>query len=206
MKKYKNLIFDCDGTLLDSNQATVGAFNEFAKLMLKRGLTKEESEDVFHRSSEESLLELGIPTTTANMLKLSEIYNSKSGSIKFFDGMEEVLQKLKDRGVHMGMATNRNNEESKFALKENGIGKYITRYTCRDFGLNPKPSGDMIRYYLEKYNLKKSETIMLGNAIHDHLAAIDAGIDYAYCMWGTTTKHDEKAIELVNVEDILDLV
>ena len=206
MKKYKNLIFDCDGTLLDSNEATVGAFDAFARLMINRGLTEKEADDIFHASSEQSVINLGIPTTTANMLKLQELFDANSGSIKFFDGVEDVLAILKDKNINMGVATNRSEGETLIAMNANGIGKYIDKFTCRDYGENPKPSGDMLKYYLKKHNLKKDETLMLGNAIADHLAAIDAGIDYAYCMWGTKLKHDAEAIEIEKPEEILNLV
>ena len=199
---YKAIIYDCDGTLLDSKNVTIETY----EYMIGRKLTEGEMEKVFHQTQIESFKMFNLNIEEGNLKRIENMYKEIDDSIKPFDGVMNLLRAVKKLGIHQAMATNRNAEAAEMALNGYGLQKYIETVVHADMVLNPKPSGDMLKYYLEKHNLKKEETLMLGNAIADHLAAIDAGIDYAYCMWGTNLKHDAEAIEIEKPEDILKLV
>lgn len=70
----------------------------------------------------------------------------------------------------------------------------------------PKTFRRYAEVFFQEKQSKKEDTIMLGNSIADHMAALDAGVDFAYCMWGTNEKHEVSAIELHLPEEILGLV
>ncbi|MDO5716655.1 MAG: HAD family hydrolase [Tissierellia bacterium] len=203
MKRYKYLIFDCDGTLLDSRFCTVSAFEKMVQTIQGRPLTEEEREEVFHRPSTESLLAMGVPVDSYHLDLLNTYYFEETAHIQMFDGLEEVLRCLQKKGIPMGMATNRDEEESLYAMKYHGLSKYLEGFTCRDYVRDPKPSGAMLTYYLEKYHIPKEETLFLGNGTTDHLSAIDAGLDYAYCMWGTTEMLEEEAYTIEDPREIM---
>lgn len=206
MKKYKNIIFDCDGTLIDSKEASVKSYNEFLRIKLNRELTQRELEDFFHNSTEAAMRTLGITIDEGTINLLNECFLRYNSLVVVFEGLFDVLKELKNRNIYLGMATNRDKEAAEFALETYGLGDYINDFTCAAFVANPKPSGDMLKYFFKKNNLKKEDTIMLGNSIADHMAALDAGVDFAYCMWGTNEKHEVSAIELHLPEEILGLV
>ena len=72
--------------------------------------------------------------------------------------------------------------------------------------LNPKPSGEMLLKYMDMMKLEKHEVLFVGNAITDHMAAIDAGIDFFYCRWGTVEYLKKSAIILDRPEELLQYV
>lgn len=204
--KFKNLIFDVDGTLLDSKAQTIKAFELLSNEIIGRTLTDDEKISAFHKPSTETLTDLGIANNQENMDKLFKYFHDLSYEIKMFDGIKDVLQKLKSKDVFMGLATNRNTMESEFALKYNGLGEFFDDFICRSDVVNGKPSGEMLLKYMSRHNLEPSETIFIGNATADHLAAIDAGIEYGLSEWGTDEYLDEDAVVLDTPEDILKIL
>lgn len=204
--KFKNFIFDVDGTILDSKYQTVKAYDLLARELLGRGLTPEEEIFAFHKTSIQTLELLEIEIIDVNLVKLYNYFHDLSEDVGFFDGVTEVLDEMQKKDVFMGLATNRNKDESDFALEHNGLKKYFDDYVCKDDVKNAKPSGEMLIFYMEKHNLKPDETIFIGNAIGDHMAAIDAGIKYGLCKWGTEEFLDEEAIVLEEPKDILKLL
>ena len=200
---FKNIIFDANGTLLDSRSQTIEAFDRLAMDKIGRHLQGEEREFAFHNPSVETLKALGIETNEENMAELYRHFHDLSGNLKFFPGMEEVLAQLKERGVFMGMASNRDIDECDYALAHNGLGEYFDDFACRDHVANPKPSGEMLVWYMKKHGLNPAQTIYIGNAVTDHMAALDAGISYGIAEWGTTEYLQETGIVLSTPRDIL---
>ena len=201
--KCKNIIFDVDGTLLDSRSQTIEAFDRLAMDKIGRHLEGEERDFAFHNPSLETLKALGLETNEENMAELYRHFHDLSGSLKFFPGMKEVLDQIKTKVNFMGMASNRDTDECEYALAHNGLGVYFDDYACRDHVANPKPSGDMLVWYMKKHGLNPADTIYIGNAVTDHMAAIDAGISYGIAEWGTTEYLKEKGISFKEPKDIL---
>lgn len=204
--KFKNFIFDVDGTILDSKYQTVKAYDLLAREILGRGLTPEEEIFAFHKTSVQTLDLLEIETSEENMMKLYNYFHDLSLDVGYFEGVTEVLDEMKMHNVFIGLATNRNKGESDYALYNNGLKKYFDDYVCKDDVKNAKPSGEMLTLYMERHNLNPDDTIFIGNAIGDHMAAIDAGIKYGLCKWGTEEFLDEDAIEFEEPKDILKLL
>ena len=62
-----------------------------------------------------------------------------------------------------------------------------------------KPYPDMLNYLIKKHNLKKDQTILVGDSHKDIIAANSANIDSLLVNWGFT-KHDEKSIQ--NIKEL----
>lgn len=199
MKKYNSIIYDCDGTLLDSKNFTIKAY----ELLLERKMTEAEVEKVFHQTQNQSLRMFNIKLNGENIKKIEDLYKNVNDLVKPFPGIIDVLRTLSKRGVHQGMATNRNKEAAYQAFLSNDLNKYLRDVVYADLVKNPKPAGDMLTLYIENHGLEPDETLYVGNAISDHKAAIDAGIDFCYCEWGTVDFMDEHAIILKRPSDLL---
>ena len=192
---YKAIIYDCDGTLLDSKNVTIETY----EYMIGRKLTQGEMEKVFHQTQIESF-------KMFNLERIENMYKEIDDSIKPFDGVMNLLKAVKRLGIHQAMATNRNTEAANLALNGYGLQKYIETVVHADMVLNPKPSGEMLLKYMDMMKLEKHEVLFVGNAITDHMAAIDAGIDFFYCRWGTVEYLKKSAIILDRPEELLQYV
>lgn len=106
MKKYNSVIYDCDGTLLDSKNFTIKAY----EILLDRSITEDEVEKVFHQTQMESLKMFNVKLTKENVRKIEDLYKDVNDLVKPFPGIINLLKRLKKAGVHQGMATNRNKD------------------------------------------------------------------------------------------------
>lgn len=199
---YKAIIYDCDGTLLDSKNVTIETY----EYMIGRKLTEGEMEKVFHQTQIESFKMFNLNIEEGNLKRIENMYKEIDDSIKPFDGVMNLLRAVKKLGIHQAMATNRNAEAAEMALNGYGLQKYIETVVHADMVLNPKPSGEMLLKYMDMMKLEKDEVLFVGNAITDHMAAIDAGIDFCYCSWGTVEYLEKSAIILDRPEELLKYV
>ena len=133
-------------------------------------------------------------------------FDELAHGIGMFAGMKEVLTVVKARANFMAFATNRDRTGSHIVLDQNGMDKFFDTFVCKDDVENPKPSGDMLVLLMKENNLDPHETIYIGNALSDHLAAIDAGIAYGASEWGTDEYLNHDKILLKEPADILKLL
>ncbi|MDY3946852.1 MAG: HAD family hydrolase [Ezakiella sp.] len=202
MKKYKSIIFDCDGTLLNSKDATIRAY----ELMVGSKFNNEIKNKIFHQSRIDTFKMLGLSENKETIDEFNRFYRLGIKDTKFYDGILELLSILKEEGIHIGMATNRETSSAEEVLRDNGLNSYISDMVDAEQAGLPKPSGKMLDIYVTRNGLKKKETLFVGNAISDHLAAIDAGIDYAYCRWGTKDYDEKEAIILDMPKNLLSYI
>ena len=118
---YKAIIYDCDGTLLDSKNVTIETY----EYMIGRKLTEGEMEKVFHQTQIESFKMFNLNIEEGNLKRIENMYKEIDDSIKPFDGVMNLLRAVKKLGIHQAMATNRNAEAAEMALNGYGLQKYI---------------------------------------------------------------------------------
>lgn len=181
--KYKMVIFDLDGTLLNTLEDLRAALN-FA---LKEVGLKE-------RSLEEVRLFVG--NGIKNLcIKGSNNYKSEEVYIKFreyynlhyadksviYDGVLELLEYLKD--YKLGIISNKKDDAVKKIADV--YFKNIFDFTLGETTmLKKKPSPDMMNYILNKYNLKKEEVLYIGDSDVDIAFAKECSCDYIIVDYG----------------------
>jgi haloacid dehalogenase superfamily, subfamily IA, variant 1 with third motif having Dx(3-4)D or Dx(3-4)E len=184
MYMYKYIIFDIDGTILDT---------EFAGLASLQRLLREELDKEF--SFEELSFSLGIPgEVTLNKLGIKNVsdafnkwYRYSSDyfhHVKVFDDIRETLEELKSRGVSMGIVTSKTRSEFDKDFIPFGIVKYFEYIICADDTDKHKPNPEPILKFIELSEASKQECIYIGDTKYDSDCAFSAGVDFALALWG----------------------
>ncbi len=178
----KGIIFDLDGTLLDSFQVAFNAFNEG----LKRSGLKPVSEDFLYEFiSENTPLDLILLRLLDDKDRLEEVRKNIYQAFKergeksysLFPGALSILKKLKAMGFKIGIATGRTttSKEEKEKLEAMGILPYVDAVvTSGDLGVR-KPSPEIIRRCALLMDLKPSECMVVGDTASDVESAVSAG-------------------------------
>ena len=128
---------------------------------------------------------------------------------KVFDGLEEVLFKLKEKGYIVTILTNKANEElpifKEKILKALPFDEIIAVGGTED----AKPNPNAILKLLKKYNVEKENAFMVGDGLPDIITAINAGVVPVAVLWGNRTREElagvgakifaEKTSELLDI-------
>lgn len=195
---YKLVLFDLDGTLLDSDSMVVAEFSD---------LFKKYRPD-YHPSIEHMMTFSGpaLMDTMTNefpdqdpeamcieFTKENPKYLEKY--CKFYPYVKEMLDDLRRLGVHFAIVTNKERPQtdhccSLFPL----LSEFETIITSTDIdAIKPDPKG--VFFAMEKYGItNKDEVIYVGDGQKDMETAINANIDFAFVKWSPRKLSDYKNV------------
>ena len=171
-------IWDLDGTLLDSYDVIVEAAGKTAADM---GITDPEEcvlKAVKQGSVTAYLKETGVRRgkTAEELFELYRQYtHGLDGRIRLTDGAKETLERLQRSGASHFVYTHRGSSSGPI-LERLGIRECFREVVTSEYGFQKKPSGDGIRYLLDKYGLDPEETWYVGDRSLDVECAKDARV------------------------------
>lgn len=193
MSKYKHLLFDVDGTLVDTFEANISSIIELLdRYMPGHGKTPDDLVCLFGLPGPECLRYLGFEGTPeelkAYLYEWLDLVRTKSHAYKVFPGVIPVLSFLKSQGYHMAVVTSRTRDVSMGGPLGSHLPEpfrpYIDRAVCANDSKRPKPFPDPILHYMEQTGAKREEILFIGDAATDLQCANAAGVDFALALWG----------------------
>lgn len=167
---YKLVVFDWDGTILDTTAAIAISIQYAAE---KMGLP------VPSATKARSVIGLGwrdamkiiAPTCPEEEFPqfgayYVERYRPEEGKVHLFPGIENVIRTLHERGVTLAIATGKSRRGLNRVLEATGLGKYFTDTETADE--NPsKPDPGMLEAIGIATGIEPADTIMVGDTTHD---------------------------------------
>lgn len=192
MKNNKVVIFDCDGTLLDTFlliEKTV--FATFEKMLPNYKLTLEEVHSFFGPLLNDTFKKY--VNTEEEVDKLVECYRIINEELmeKYicaYDGIKELLGELKQNGYIVAIVSNKVTRAVKQGLKICNIENYFDLIIGAEKLKEAKPNPDGIYQVLNKYQTK--DAIMIGDTIIDIKTGQNAGIKTVGVTWCKTTAEE----------------
>ena len=195
MKKL--IIFDLDGTLLDTLQDLQMAVN-FAldKYHYSNRTLEQVRKDIGNGVAK--LIERSIPNGVLNenyakCLEIFKIQYHKNYNVytHAYDDMYSVVKTLKNEGYTVTVATNKIQDLAKELLDIHypGLFDFIQGDTENT---KKKPHPQMIENILKHYHLTKDEVLYVGDTNVDEETALNAGVDYILVTYGYRTKEEIK--------------
>jgi 2,3-diketo-5-methylthio-1-phosphopentane phosphatase/HAD superfamily hydrolase (TIGR01509 family) len=178
-KKICGIIFDLDGTLIESYEAIYLGLKECFQSLgrgifpfsdLKKYLKPDLETTLSQFFTPEEVLK-GIPIMRK---KYEEVYLNKT---HFLDGAEEVLRALHSSGILLGIASNKLGRFSRGALIHLGVSGYFHSVIGSGDVPRNKPFPDMIQTVLKEMHLHPEETIFVGDTLTDIETGKQAGVD-----------------------------
>ncbi|NNU75078.1 HAD family hydrolase [Clostridium estertheticum] len=204
---YNYIIFDVDGTLLDTEIAVLSSLQKLVSEELNKNYSFEDLKFALGIPGEVALNKLGI----TNILECSEKWNvylkEYFHHVKIFDDIKESLVKLNEMGVSIGIVTSKTKEEFLNDFVPFGLSNYFKLVVCADDTEKHKPNPEPLLKFIELSEVDKSKTIYIGDTKYDLDCALGAGIDFALALWGAKSSIGIDANYILeNPKQILDLV
>lgn len=182
MNKYKLVIFDFDGTLVDSYPWFQSSFNGAARKFRFKEVESHELETLRSLDSKGIIQHLGIawwkiPFLAAYMRRK---FNREVKQILPFHGYGELLHSLHAKGLSLALVTSNslNNVE---AILDKDVLKYFHSLHC-GVSLFGKPR--IYKSLLKQFRLSPSECLSIGDECRDIEAASLLGISSGAVLWG----------------------
>lgn len=178
--KYQLIVFDWDGTLLDSAGAIVNAIQAAC-----RDLDLPEPDDARARhviglglvdAMRHAVPDLPLDRYQAMVDRYRFHYLAGDHELALFKGVPTLLERLKDGGHLLAIATGKSRAGLERALDHSGLRPYFLASRCAD-ECHSKPHPQMLEELMAEFGVAESSTVMIGDTSHDLLMASNAGVD-----------------------------
>ncbi len=209
MNKIKTVIFDLDGTIGDTVPLCIKAFKQSIEPLLNHSITDEEIMATFGPSEEGTIMALAPNHYDKGISDYLTYYAEYHDMCpEPFAGIKDLLQMLKNKGIHIAMVTGKGKHSTAISLKKFGIENYFEIIETGIISGPSKPQG--IQNVLDYYNtISKNEFIYVGDAPSDIIASREIGVFVVSVAWAQLT-NTENLIELspdklfLNINDFSD--
>lgn len=184
------IIFDLDGTLIDSKEDIVTSTNATLKAMGGKALPTElVAAHVGHGVRDlvqASLKSAGIAADENETLAFfsKHYFEHCLDSTRLFPGVLELLKNLNSRGIKLAVFTNKPQIYTDRILEGLNVAGFFEVVLGSDNGYPNKPDPQGTRMILEKLGVAPSETLMVGDSDVDLKTAQNAGLDTALYLHG----------------------
>lgn len=191
--RYHYVLFDLDGTILDSEGVSAFATNYAFKKVLGRELTESEEKSLIGRPVK-YILKDWYGETGEEIYRIGSTYfNQQAAVIRPYRGIKTLIADLYHKGAKMAVVTTSHTENSLKLLKLNGILRYLVTVIGQEDTERHKPDPDPVLLALQRMRYNGSgNAIFVGDQPADIYAARNAGIIDAAALWGAA---DEEVIE-----------
>lgn len=184
----KAIIFDLDGTLLNTSEGVKNSIRYVADSM-KLSQLEDNDLDTFIGPPIYESLKKWYDLDESNVKSATELFRDIY-STKFlfqatvYDGIPEILNYLKERGYLLGVATNKRYDYVKPLLDKFNLLTYFNEVQGTDFG-NSLKKPDVIRNCINNMGVEDSDYVcMIGDTLQDYNGAVDIGIDFLGVCYG----------------------
>jgi len=183
MSSIKAVIFDLDGTLVNSTPSHISAWLEASRIIGLTNIRRSHVDKLMGRTSYDIARELlqiaNKPTSLAHKLAKikDELFIEKyTDQVEVIDNADQVLRTLKSRGLKICVVSSNPRELILKVLKNTGLAKYVDSVVGQDEVIKGKPDPEPILLALRRLSVRPNEAIVVGDSEYDIIAAKRAGV------------------------------
>ncbi|MBP2650072.1 MAG: ppaX [Firmicutes bacterium] len=182
--RYKGILFDLDGTLLDTNELIIKSFQHTFKVHYNREIDVDVVRAYFGKPLRAALEYLGpdkIEELTATYREFSEANHKRL--TKIFPKVADTIKTLADNNVKLGVVTSKKGLRAKLGLELFDIRQYFSVIVGCDSCSNYKPHPEPVEFAVKTLKLTADECLMVGDSPFDLASGKGAGVKTAAVRW-----------------------
>jgi pyrophosphatase PpaX len=209
--KITTILFDLDGTLIDTNDLIIKSFLHTLEQYYPGQYKREDVLpfmgptlfDTFSKMNPEKVEEMSNVYRTFNKEKHDEL-------VKEFPGVWDTVKTLKESGFKLAIVTAKMSDVAMMGMKLTKIAPFFDVIVANDHVEKPKPDPESLYKALEALGSRPEEAIMVGDNKHDILAGKNAGMKTVGVAWSLKGREFLNTFEpdymLEEITDLLPIV
>ncbi|MBI2307585.1 MAG: HAD-IA family hydrolase [Rhodocyclales bacterium] len=194
-KRFDLLVFDWDGTLMDSAAAIVAAIQAACRDLGVEEPPEARARHVIGLGLGDALRHAVPDLPEARYPQMVERYRhhylSRDHELALFAGAGELIAELAESGFMLAVATGKSRLGLERALKVSGLGPYFHDSRCAD-ECHSKPHPQMLEELMAAFAVTPARTLMIGDTTHDLQMARNAGVPSLAVAYGA---HPPEALD-----------
>ena len=188
---YDPVIFDLDGTVVDTVDLIRSSFRHASEVVLGRVLPDE----VLMANVGQPLMEQMVLLSAEHAQELYDVYRDHNHRvhdelIREYEGVEEALAGLNEAGKRLGLVTSKSAFTTEMAFRAIGLHRFFDVIVTADDTSEHKPKPTPILLALERFSATAEAAIYIGDSPFDIEAGNAAGTATAAVTWGIFPRAD----------------
>lgn len=207
LKNYKCIIFDLDGTMLDTEKMNLIPLQRLIKEELGKFIEYEDLLKYRSYTGKKTLELLGFKDIEASYPKWVRYVNEYEEGAKLYEGFHQVIKDLDENNILCAISSSKMKKQYEIDFLKTGLQNYMKAVVLAEDTQNHKPHPEPLLKAAEILGVKPKEAIYIGDTYSDYKATKAAGMDFGLAVWGAA---DIEGIEADYIfyepKDILKLI
>ena len=195
IKKFDLIVFDWDGTLVNSANSIAFSLQGAARDLGVTEPSNEEARYVIGLGLNEAIRHLFPSLSSQKLNVISDRYRhhylTQDKKISLYKGASEVIKALHAENFLLAVATGKSRAGLNRSFKSSGLGSFFHASRCADETFS-KPHPAMLLELMSQLNVKATRTLMIGDTTHDLQMATNACVSGVGVTYGA---HPKKRLE-----------
>lgn len=180
--KYAAVIYDIDGTLLDTIAMNMYPLMRIIEEELGEKHSYDEVKHCFSMTGKQTLEYWGIDYDRVYPRWVQYVNEYEKGA-EPFTGIAEVLEKIQALGIRQAVVSAKTRAQYEIDMQAGGLKQYIGETVLFEDTTKHKPDPEPLLLCAKKLAVKPEELLYVGDALADAFAAQAAGMDFAWAKW-----------------------
>jgi pyrophosphatase PpaX len=181
---YKAVLFDLDGTVLDTSDLIINSFKHTFQKHYNRELAPKEIYEFFGKTLRAAMEHLG-PDQVEELVETYRKYSltHHDQMITIFSGVAEIMRALYNADIAMAIVTSKTKETALRGLKIFDLDKYFSVVIGAEQCEKHKPHPEPVTTALIQLKMNPEECLMVGDSSFDLISGRQAGVKTAAVCW-----------------------
>lgn len=178
----KSVVFDFDGTLVDSKDISIEAINVISDRHGFKRIVPEEIDELMKLTMKERCKALNVSFYKIPFyaVEFYTIYKQFIKKMKFFDGMKELLFSLKEKGYHIAVISSNSEKNIREFFEHNQVDFLQDIFCSNDVMGKDK----ILNRFMKDFKRESHEIIYVGDESRDIKACKSSGVKVIWASWG----------------------
>lgn len=183
--RYPTVLFDFDGTLIDSGEIILASFRHATKTVLEQEIPDEVLAAAVGGSNIYDQMRAFDEERVDELVRVYRAHNEPlHDELVAFEGIERVLERLKAEGRQLGIVTAKRRRTVDLAFSILPLERYFDTVVTSDQTEHHKPHPEPVLTALERLGAKPEEAAFVGDSPFDMGAGKAAGVFTVAVSWG----------------------